>query len=124
MSEVSNERTDYVNENITLVQSKNGLTFGTDAYLLYAYLKKMPKCLAADLGAGTGIISLLAAAKVQYDKFGIVLDKARKKIDEAGKTLEEAQSRNSIIQKKLRTVEEIEIDAASQLLGLEEGEDE
>ena len=40
------------------------------------------------------------------------------------KTLEEAQSRNSIIQKKLRTVEEIEIDAASQLLGIEEGEDE
>ncbi len=68
--------------------------------------------------------TLLAAAKVQYDKFGIVLDKARRKIDEAGKTLEEAQSRNSIIQKKLRTVEEIEIDTAAQLLGLEEGEDE
>ena len=67
--------------------------------------------------------TLLAAAKVQYDKFGIVLDKARKKIDEAGKTLEEAQSRNSIIQKKLRTVEEIETDAASQILGLE-GDDE
>ncbi len=68
--------------------------------------------------------TLLAAAKMQYDKFGIVLDKARKKIDEAGKTLEEARSRNSIIQKKLRTVEEIEIDTAAQLLGLEEGEDE
>ena len=68
MSEVSNERTDYVNENITLVQSKNGLTFGTDAYLLYAYLKKMPKCLAADLGAGTGIISLLAAAKGKFSQ--------------------------------------------------------
>ena len=62
---------------------------------------------------------LLAAAKVQYDKFGIVLDKARKKIEEAGKSLDEAQSRNSIIQKKLKSVEAIETDAASQILGIE-----
>lgn len=62
---------------------------------------------------------LLAAAKVQYDKFGIVLDKAKKKIDEASRSLEEAQSRNSIIQKKLKGVEAIETDAASQILGLE-----
>ena len=68
--------------------------------------------------------TLLAAAKVQYEKFGGVLDKARKKIEEAGKTLEEAQSRNSIIQKKLRTVEAIETGSASQILGLEEGDDE
>ena len=67
--------------------------------------------------------TLLAAAKVQYEKFGGVLDKARKKIEEAGKTLEEAQSRNSIIQKKLRTVEAIEAGAASQILGLEEGDE-
>ena len=67
--------------------------------------------------------TLLAAAKVQYEKFGIVLDKAHKKIAEAGKTLEEAQSRNNMIQKKLRTVEEIETGTASQLLGLGEGEE-
>lgn len=67
--------------------------------------------------------TLLAAAKVQYEKFGVVLDKAHKKIEEAGKTLEEAQSRNSMIQKKLRSVEEIETDAAAQLLGLGEGDE-
>lgn len=64
--------------------------------------------------------TLLAAAKVQYDKFGIVLEKARKKIDEAGRSLEDAQSRNSIIQKKLRTVEEIDQGEADEILGLEE----
>lgn len=62
---------------------------------------------------------LLAAAKMQYDKFGIVLDKAKKKIDEAGRSLEEAQSRNTIIQKKLKGVEAIEQDAAAQILGIE-----
>lgn len=63
---------------------------------------------------------LLAAAKVQYDKFGDVLAKAKKKIEEAGKTLEDAQSRNSIIQKKLKNVEEIEDSAAADILGIEE----
>ena len=64
--------------------------------------------------------TLLAAAKVQYDKFGVVLDKARKKIDEAGRSLEEAQDRNRIIQKKLKGVEAIDGDTATELLGLEE----
>ena len=64
--------------------------------------------------------TLLAAAKVQYDKFGFVLDRARKKIDEAGRSLEEAQDRNRIIQKKLKGVEEIDSDTATELLGLEE----
>ncbi len=64
--------------------------------------------------------TLLAAAKVQYDKFGTVLEKARKKIDEAGRSLDEAQDRNRIIQKKLKGVEAIDADEATNLLGLEE----
>lgn len=64
--------------------------------------------------------TLLAAAKVQYEKFGVVLDKARKKIDEAGRSLDEAQDRNRIIQKKLKGVEVIDSDTATDLLGLEE----
>jgi len=57
------ERLDYVNEKITLIQKKGGLTFGTDAFLLASYIKRAPKARAAELGAGTGIISLLLAAK-------------------------------------------------------------
>ncbi len=63
--------------------------------------------------------TLLAAAKMQYEKFGAQLDKARKKIDEAGRSLDDAQSRNAIIQKKLRSVEEIDQGEADSLLGLE-----
>lgn len=65
---------------------------------------------------------LLAVTKVQYEKFGAVLDKARKKIDEAGKTLSEAQDRNRIIQKKLKNVEEIDASAADDYLGIESAE--
>ena len=60
---------------------------------------------------------LLSAARAQYDKFGTVLDKARKKIEEAGSALGEAQDRNRIITKKLKSVEEISPDAAEQILG-------
>ena len=63
------ERVDYVNEKITLIQKKQGLTFGTDAFLLAAYVKCAPKGRAAEFGAGTGIISLLLAAK---DKLGTI----------------------------------------------------
>ncbi len=51
---------------------------------------------------------ILAAAKSQYETFGVVLEKAKKKIDEAGKTLDEASHRNDIIRKKLKGVEEID----------------
>ena len=62
----------------------------------------------------------LAAAKVQFDKFGAVLQKARQKIDEAGKSLDEADKRNEIIRKRLKNVEEIDGLKADEILKLEE----
>lgn len=61
---------------------------------------------------------LLGAAKVQYEKFGVVLEQAKRKIDDAGKTLGEAQHRNAIIQKKLKNVEDVELPEADGILGL------
>ncbi len=60
---------------------------------------------------------LLAAAVQQYEKFGAVLQKARKKIDEAGRTLDEAQDRNRIIAGKLKNVEQIDPQQADAILG-------
>lgn len=57
------ERIDQVNERLSLIQKKNGLTFGTDAYLLAAFIRSQPKATAVELGGGTGIISLLLAAR-------------------------------------------------------------
>jgi len=57
------ERLDEVNEQIKLIQKVNGLTFGTDAYLLAAYARPAPRARAVDLGSGTGIVSLLLLAK-------------------------------------------------------------
>ena len=46
---------------------------------------------------------VLGAAKTQYEKFADLLTKARKKIDEAGKVLDDADKRNNIIQKNLKS---------------------
>lgn len=61
---------------------------------------------------------LLGAAKAQYENFGTILEKAKKKIAEAGKTLDDAQHRNSIIRKKLRTVEDLEQTESADILGI------
>lgn len=63
------------------------------------------------------VMDLLGAAKLQYDKFGDALQKAKKKIDEAGRSIDEADSRNRVILKKLKGVEAIEQTQADSLLG-------
>lgn len=51
---------------------------------------------------------MLGAARAQYQKFGEVLERAKRKIEEAGKSLDDAQKRNNIIQKKLKGVEALD----------------
>ena len=58
----SDERLDYINEDLSLIQLKTGLTFGTDAYLLSAFVKERAG-RGADLGSGTGVASLLCLTK-------------------------------------------------------------
>lgn len=62
----------------------------------------------------TEVWRVLGAAKMQYEKFGDLLQKARKKVDEAGKVLDEADHRNAIIQKHLRRVETLDDPTAAE----------
>ena len=64
----ADERVDRVNDNIELIQKKDGLTFGTDALLLAAFVRSYPSATALDFGAGTGIISLLLASRKKCKK--------------------------------------------------------
>ena len=84
------------------------------------------RTLAIDKRAAE-VWKVLGAAKTQYEKFEGLLAKAKKKIDEAGNALDDAQHRNSMIQKKLRKVEEVESGEAEHLLamaGIDPDEDE
>ncbi len=60
------ERLDRVNEQISLIAKRDGLTFGTDALLLAAFVKPKPSGMAVELGTGTGIISLLCGARKRF----------------------------------------------------------
>ena len=60
------ERLDNINEQLRLIQKKNGLTFGTDAYLLAAFARSCPRGFCVDLGSGTGVIPLLCQTHGKY----------------------------------------------------------
>lgn len=62
------ERFDKINERISLISLKSGLTFGTDSYLLSAFAHASKNGVCAELGGGTGVVSLLCAARLKYKK--------------------------------------------------------
>ena len=62
LSPLPDERLDQINEDLSLLQLNDGLTFGTDAYLLAAFTRKYPG-VGADLGSGTGVASFLCLTK-------------------------------------------------------------
>ncbi len=67
--------------------------------------------------------SLLGAVKNEFGKFGEVLEKTRKKLDEASNSLETASRKSRTIERRLKQVQEIPSDSQAGL-GLENLEDE
>ena len=57
-----------INDNLKLLQNENGLTFGTDAYLLSAFTVGGKSKTGADLGSGTGVIPLLLCSREKAAK--------------------------------------------------------
>ncbi|MCH5321038.1 MAG: DNA recombination protein RmuC [Eubacterium sp.] len=62
----------------------------------------------------------LGVAKKQYSMFGELLAKARKKVEEAGKALDDANHRNDVIQKHLRKVETLDSADSDNILGIDD----
>jgi len=60
--------------------------------------------------------TLLGAVKTEFGKFGAVLDKTRKKLNEASNVIDQASVRTRAIERKLRGVETLNGDEAQQLL--------
>ncbi len=63
----SNERLCNVGDRLRLIQRRNGLQWGSDAYLLAAYIRKSG-LRACELGCGTGVISLLCASMNKFSE--------------------------------------------------------
>ncbi|MDR1805730.1 MAG: DNA recombination protein RmuC [Clostridium sp.] len=68
---------------------------------------------------------VLAAAKLQFGKFGEILERAEKQIRTAGDTLYSARTtRLNAVNRELRGIEQLDGAESAELLGLDSGEDE
>ena len=64
---------------------------------------------------------VLAAVKTEFGKFGDVMDKLKRQLNTASKTIDETGVRTRAMERRLRTVEELPIEEATIRLGLSEG---
>ncbi len=71
MNILENERIDYVNDKLSLIQKTDGLTFGTDALLLAGYIKGKFGC-GIELGGGSGIISMLLLTRGKVGRISAI----------------------------------------------------
>ena len=65
---------------------------------------------------------LLGVVKTEFGKFGDVLAKTKKKLQEASNTINNAEVRTRAIERKLKKVQEIPMEEAAKLIGKEEKE--
>jgi len=63
---------------------------------------------------------VLGAVKHEFGKFGGVLDKVKRQLETAGRTLEETGVRTRAMERKLRSVEALPADASTEMLDLAE----
>ena len=105
MELLENERINEINENLKLIEKTDSLTFGTDAYLLSAYLPKRQKHIGVELGCGSGVISLLALTrkKCQY-VYGIEVQEDIASVARRNGELNTLSGAFSVINKDLRDV--------------------
>ncbi len=67
---------------------------------------------------------VLRAVKTEFAKFGEVLDKVKRQLDTASRTIEQTGVRTRAMERKLRTVEQLPDAEAAQVLDLSAGDDE
>ncbi|GHV30193.1 hypothetical protein FACS1894177_02360 [Bacteroidia bacterium] len=60
---------------------------------------------------------ILGAVKTEFGKFGLVLERTKKKLQEAANVIDEAGIRSRVIERKLRTVQELPQQQTIELLG-------
>lgn len=113
----SDERLDRVNEQILLIQKKDGLTFGTDAFLLTSFVRPEPSSRGVDLGSGTGILPLLLVTKGKVASMtAIELQPAFADLIRRNASLNQEEDAISVLERDLREVTAKEMGGESDLI--------
>ena len=95
---------------LKLIQNHDGLTFGTDAYLLSSYVSGGKKLVGADLGSGTGIIPLLCATREKASKiFAVEIQESFVEIIKNNATLNSLENAVIPISADVRTLKAAEL---------------
>ena len=101
----NDERINEINENLRLIEKKDSLTFGTDAYLLSAFLSKKSNAIGIELGCGSGVISLLALSRKKCAHvYGIEVQEAIADVSRRNGELNGFSKEFTVINKDLRDV--------------------
>lgn len=98
----------------------------TSPNTLWAYLNSLQmgfRTLAIQKRSSE-VWTLLGAVKTEFGKFGNVIEKVQKKIQEAGNAIDSAASKTKTIQRKLKNVQELPASDAAKLIPLELDEPE
>lgn len=61
---------------------------------------------------------VLGAVKTEFAKFGVVIDKVKKQLNTAAKTLDDTTTRTRAMERRLREVEELPPDLSAKVIGL------
>lgn len=100
-----NERINIVNDDLRLIENKDSLTFGTDAYLLSAFIQGRKNATGVELGTGSGIVSLLALSRKKCQSvYGIEVQSSIADIAERNGRLNFPGNNFKVICKDLREV--------------------
>lgn len=102
---LEDERINEINENLRLIEKKDSLTFGTDAYLLSAFLPKKSGKIGIELGCGSGVISLLALSRKKCAHvYGIEVQESIADVARRNAFLNGLDEQFTVINKDLREV--------------------
>ena len=84
----NDERMDILNgDGLHILQKRHSFRFGTDSILLADFAVVKPGARVVDLGAGTGVISILLAAKHENARF-VAIEIQQDMADMAGRSVE------------------------------------
>lgn len=104
------ERINEINENLRLIEKKDSLTFGTDAYLLSAYLKARQSSVGVELGCGSGVVSLLALTKKKCRHvYGIEVQEEIAEVAKRNAELNSLDDKFTVISSDLREIKASDI---------------
>jgi len=67
---------------------------------------------------------ILSAVKTEFGKFGEVLNKVKRQLATAANTIDQTEIRTRVMERKLKSVEELPVSKAENLLGLDPDEEE